>query len=112
MGENSKIEWCHHTANFWIGCTEVSAECDNCYARVLAGRYGWAKWGNDEPRHQTKLNIGKLKSWNSKAKTAGEIHRVFVNSLSDICDRFAPQAWREKVVDFALQSRERLHVQA
>jgi hypothetical protein len=36
MGENSKIEWCRHTFNPWIGCQEMSAACDNCYARVLA----------------------------------------------------------------------------
>lgn len=38
MAENSKIEWCTHTANFWIGCTEVSPECDNCYARTADGQ--------------------------------------------------------------------------
>lgn len=102
MAENTKIEWAHHTANFWIGCTEVSAECDHCYARVLAGRYGWAEWGNDKPRHQTKLTIGKLRSWDKKAKAAGERHRVFVNSLSDVADACAPQEWRNTIVDCAL----------
>lgn len=102
MGENTKIEWAKHTANFWIGCTEVSAECDNCYARILAGRYGWAKWGNDQPRHKTKLTLSKLKNWNRKAKEAGEVHRVFVNSLSDVCDPFVDQKWRDEIVDFAI----------
>lgn len=104
MAENSKIEWTTHTANFWIGCTEVSPECDNCYARTLAGRYGWAKWGNNEPRHRTKLTVGKLRSWDKKAQIAGERHRVFVNSLSDICDSFVEQEWRNDVVDYALQT--------
>lgn len=104
MAENSKIEWTTHSANFWIGCTEVSPECDNCYARVLANRYGWAKWGNEHPRHQTRLTIGKLHSWDKKAKAAGERHRVFVNSLSDICDAFVPQEWRENIIDAALQT--------
>ena len=27
MAENSKIEWCDHTFNPWIGCTKVSAAC-------------------------------------------------------------------------------------
>ncbi len=103
MGENSKIQWCHHTANFWIGCTEVSPECDNCYARTLAARYGWAEWGNDKPRHETKLTIGKLRGWDKKALAAGERHRVFVNSLSDICDAFVDQELRNNVVDAALQ---------
>lgn len=104
MGENSKITWCHHTANWWIGCTEVSPECDSCYARSLAARYGWAEWGNDKERHKTKLTIGKLQGWNRKAKAAGEYHRVFVNSLSDVCDIFAPPAWRDEIMDAALQT--------
>lgn len=104
MAENSKIEWCHHTANFWIGCTEVSPECDNCYARDLAKRYGWAEWGNDKPRYETKLTVGKMRSWDKKALAAGERHRVFVNSLSDICDPFADQELRNNVVDAALQT--------
>lgn len=104
MAENSKIEWCHHTANFWIGCTEVSAECDNCYARILAGRYGWAKWGNDQERHKTKLTVGKLRSWDKKALVAGERHKVFVNSLSDVCDIYAEQEWRNDIVNAALQT--------
>ena len=32
MAENTKIEWCDHTFNPWIGCTKVSPACDNCYA--------------------------------------------------------------------------------
>src|SRR4051812_20302695 len=104
MAENTKIEWATHTANFWIGCTEVSAECDKCYARSLAQRYGWAKWGNDEPRHQTKLTIGKLKSWEKKAIAAGERHRVFVNSLSDVCDKFFDQEWRNNIIDAVVQT--------
>lgn len=104
MGENSKIEWTTHTANFWIGCTEVSAECDNCYARTLAVRYGWAKWGNEHPRHKTKLTQGKLNAWDKKAGLAGERHRVFVNSLSDTCDAKVPQDWRDEIVTSAVST--------
>lgn len=32
MAQNSKIEWTHHTANLWHGCTAVHEGCDNCYA--------------------------------------------------------------------------------
>lgn len=99
MGTNSKIEWCHHTLNYWIGCTEVSAECDSCYARTLAGRYGWAKWGNDEPRHKTSLSTTrKVFAWDKQAALVGERHRVFINSLSDTFDAFVPQEWRDEIV--------------
>ena len=35
MGENSKIEWCDHTFNPWIGCQHVSPGCDHCYAEAM-----------------------------------------------------------------------------
>lgn len=49
--QNTKIEWCDHTFNPWIGCTKVSPGCANCYAavstraRVLraAGQETWGK---------------------------------------------------------------------
>ena len=40
MAENSSIEWTHHTFNPWIGCTKVSAACDNCYAEAWNARFG------------------------------------------------------------------------
>lgn len=32
--KDSKIEWCDHTFNPWMGCTKVSPACDHCYAEV------------------------------------------------------------------------------
>lgn len=40
MAENSKIEWCDHTFNPWVGCTKLSLACDNCYAETWAKRAG------------------------------------------------------------------------
>src|SRR5207247_7039127 len=41
MAENSKIEWCDHTFNPWIGCQKVSPGCDHCYAEHMADhRFG------------------------------------------------------------------------
>jgi protein gp37 len=50
MGENSKIEWCHHTFNPWRGCTKVSPACDMCYAETMSKRNPgvlgiWGKYG-------------------------------------------------------------------
>lgn len=49
--QNSKIEWCDHTANFWSGCTKVSPACAHCYAETLAKRFPhFGKWGAGAPR--------------------------------------------------------------
>ena len=89
MAFDSKIEWTHHTANLWWGCTNVHAGCDNCYAEVWANRYG-VKWGNDVPRREVKGVWGSLLGMQAKAAAVGEIHRVFVGSMMDIFEKPMP----------------------
>ena len=90
MAQNSKIEWTHHTGNLWWGCTEVHAGCDNCYARVLANRWGEKLWGNDVPRRAIKSVWKDLAKYQREAKKVGEIHRVFVGSMMDIFEKSMP----------------------
>lgn len=40
MSEKSAIEWTEATWNPWMGCTKVSAGCDNCYMFSEQRRYG------------------------------------------------------------------------
>lgn len=92
MGQNSKIQWCHHTFNPWIGCQKVSAECEHCYAegetfvRIQRSR-GRELWGNRlrSERHVTSdANWRKPIAWNRAAEQVGERHRVFCASLADV----------------------------
>jgi protein gp37 len=54
MAENSKIEWCDHTFNPWIGCQKVSPGCDHCYAEAMMDtRYGRVQWGPHGERVRT-----------------------------------------------------------
>lgn len=78
MAENSKIEWCDHTFNPWIGCTKVSPGCANCYAETLdRNRYSktlgggtkdtpMSHWGYGAPRHRTST-WGDPVKWNRDA---------------------------------------------
>ena len=51
MGSNSKIEWCDHTFNPWMGCTKVSQGCANCYAEQLMDkRWNKVQWGRQGKR--------------------------------------------------------------
>ena len=90
MATITKIPWCDHTGNFWIGCVEVSAECKNCYARVEAKFYGWAEWGKDTDRYFAKGVWDNVRKWQRDAAKgvlgtlgAGYPHLVFVGSLMD-----------------------------
>lgn len=96
MGENSKIEWTHHTFNPWIGCTKVSPGCTHCYAEAYAKRYGKAQWGPTADRVRTsEANWRKPLAWNRDAMEAGERRRVFCASLADVFEQRADLAsWR------------------
>lgn len=98
MAENSKIEWCDHTVNFWIGCQEVSPACDHCYAKTQNAHWKWVKgWGPDGERRRTSVaNWRKLRKFNRDAKAAGIRAKVFSNSLSDFFDNKVPDAWRQE----------------
>lgn len=90
MAENSKIEWTHHTANLWWGCTKVHSGCDNCYALALAKRYGKDVWGNDKPRRLIQNVWKEIEKYQKQAEAVGEIHRVFVGSMMDIFEKPMP----------------------
>jgi len=90
MAHNSKIEWTHHTANFWWGCTEVHEGCDHCYAETLSKRFGNDVWGNNKPRKIINSVFTELDMFQKTAKEANEIQRVFVGSMMDIFEKPMP----------------------
>lgn len=97
MGENTKIEWAHHTFNPWIGCTKVSAACDNCYAEnMMDHRYGRVRWGAGETRSRTSpANWRKPLAWDRRCAELGIRERVFCASLADVFDNEVPDEWRD-----------------
>jgi protein gp37 len=92
MAENSKIEWTDHTFNPWIGCQNVSAGCDHCYAETLMDkRYGRVQWGpHGERKRTSKANWQKPLQWARSAHSFDHRPRVFCASLADVFDNKAP----------------------
>lgn len=100
MGAETKIEWCHHTFNPWIGCTRVAPECAHCYAERFGDRFG-VKWGPRKPRRRTsESNWRQPLAWDRAAHKAGVVRRVFCASLADVFDDAVPDEWRDDL--FAL----------
>lgn len=95
MGETTKIEWCHHTFNPWIGCTKVAPECAHCYAEeLMALRWRKVEWGDKGTRKRTTTWNDPIK-WNRNAEQSGERRRVFCASLADVFeDREELKFWR------------------
>lgn len=96
MAENSKIEWCHHTFNPWIGCTKVGPGCDHCYAEAdFDKRRHVVQWGAGQPRKRTAPSTWALpQKWNARAERLGVRYRVFCASLADVFDNEVRPAWR------------------
>lgn len=90
MAQDSKIEWCDDTGNLWHGCKEVHEGCDNCYARVMAHRWGRQLWGTDKPRMAIASIWDELKKFEALAVASGKMRRVFVGSMMDIFERPMP----------------------
>lgn len=87
MGENTLIQWAHHTFNPWRGCTRVSAGCDHCYAEAASKRNPavLGEWGDDGTRvTASEAYWRKPIAWDRRAAAAGERHRVFCASLADV----------------------------
>lgn len=86
MGENTKIQWCDHTFNPWIGCTKVSPGCANCYAEAdMDKRRHFASWGPNGTRVMTSAaNWKKPLKWNREAEQDGVKRVVFCASLADV----------------------------
>lgn len=87
MGENSKIQWTHHTFNPWRGCAKVSPGCDHCYAEATSKRNPKVLgiWGTDGTRVIASDAMWREpRRWNLEAVAAGERRRVFCASLADV----------------------------
>jgi protein gp37 len=112
MSEKTKIQWCDHTFNPWIGCAKVSPGCENCYAEVSTpSRAMGIKWGKGQPRQRTSAsNWREPIKWNRHAwicDACGMFHtanadcegvrghrpRVFCASLADWLDDEVPIEW-------------------
>lgn len=95
MAENSKIEWCDHTFNPWVGCQKVSPACDHCYAEAWATRTGQAHLWNGDRRRTSGANWRQPILWNRKAEATGARAKVFCASLADVFDNKADSRWRD-----------------
>lgn len=96
MGENSKIEWTHHTFNPWWGCVKVSEGCANCYAETMAKRTGHNVWGpktTTQRRTFGEKHWAEPLKWNADAQAAGERRRVFCASMADVFEDHTAVVW-------------------
>lgn len=96
---NTKIEWTHHTVNFYWGCSKVSPACENCYAEALDKRYhGGVNWHGQRMPRLEKAREECLKLERRAVKT-GERILCFVESMGDWLDPDVPVEWLAYLLD-------------
>jgi protein gp37 len=87
------------TFNPWIGCTKVSAACDNCYAEVCALKMGvtWGPHGVRKPVSESAW--AAVEALNRRAARLGCRFRVFCASMADVLDNHPsiPQSVRDRL---------------
>jgi protein gp37 len=112
MSANTTIEWTEKTWNPIAGCTVLSPGCHRCYARTMALRLagvaaGAPARGRDPGRLRHYLDVTGDGDWNGKIVPVPEAlaeplgwdrpQTVFVNSMSDLFHKDAPQDFVERV---------------
>jgi protein gp37 len=95
MAQNSAIEWTETTWNPLTGCTKISPGCKHCYAERMSLRLqamGQANYANgfDLTLHEHMLEVPLR--WKKP-------RLVFVNSMSDLFHKDAPEEFIERVFD-------------
>ena len=108
LSDRSKIEWTDATWNPIIGCSPVSAGCDNCYAERMAVRFAEQK-GSNGPLCGYYYNVVNHEGkWNGK--TVLKDHKlhdplpwrkprtIFVCSMGDLFHESVPDEWIDWVM--------------
>ena len=104
----TKISWCDETINPIVGCSKISAGCNNCYAENMARRL--AAMGN--PYYQGVVLSGEgcssFKGWNgttifveSQLEKPYKWHKsrtVFVSSMGDLFHESVWRCWIDDVM--------------
>lgn len=105
MSDNTKIEWTDATWNPVVGCTKVSAGCDNCYAIRTAHRMQAnpnprvsAAYARTEADGEWTGRVNLLEDKLDMPLRWRKPRRIFVNAQSDLFhadvpDEFIARVW-------------------
>ena len=110
MGDKTKIEWTDATWNPVIGCSKVSAGCQNCYAESVAARFAIQhKDGEFKGYYYDVLHFTDYEKWVWSGETvrkdpefnplrARKSRTIFVCSMGDLFHKSVPDEWIDEVM--------------
>lgn len=101
MAEQTKIQWCDHSASPWHGCSKVHEGCDHCYAEAQSVRNPstLGVWGDDGTRIKSKSFISNLRKWNKLGESLGRVQSVFPSICDPFEDRPELKPWRHEMFE-------------
>lgn len=102
----TKIEWAEKTWNAFVGCSNVSPGCKNCYALLMAARqegFGRKQYaGTTRKVNGKRVWTGQInRASDRKAKEPLQVKKPtvwFVNSMSDLFHEGVPPEWIREVI--------------
>lgn len=113
---SSKISWCDETINPVVGCSKISAGCNNCYAENMARRLasiGFAQYQDIIGVERNGIIKGE---WNgSTAFVSSELEKpykwrkprsVFVSSMGDLFHKSVWRCWIDDVLRMVAHNSE------
>ncbi|MCM3420153.1 DUF5131 family protein [Sphingopyxis alaskensis] len=101
MADGSAIEWTDATWNPVTGCTQITAGCDNCYAKRFSERFRGVPGHPFENGFDLTLRPERVRQplmWRRS-------RMIFVNSMSDLFHKEVPR----KFIDEVFQTMEEAH---
>ena len=97
------ISWTDSTWNPTVGCTKISAGCDNCYAEAIVNRYG----GDFSKIIEHPRRLQHVKQFQPIPDGPGFRPRlVFVNSMSDLLHEDISESFRDLVFNAIDEHRQ------
>jgi protein gp37 len=98
--KDTLIGWCHHTINFWWGCTGNWRECAGCYAREFVQKKG----DNFSVLRLKRSPWLEAELLNADAEKRNTHELVFTCSMSDFFHEDADN-WRDEAWDVIRRCR-------
>ena len=93
MSDHSAIEWTDATWGPVVGCTKVSAGCDNCYAERFVNRFAGTR-----PAFPHRFDVVTLRpQFLDLPLRWRKPRRIFVNSLADLFHDDVPDGYIARV---------------
>lgn len=105
----TKISWCDETINPVVGCSKISAGCQNCYAENMAARLASMGMGQYQ-------SVTSFRRWNGltafvpseleKPRKWGKPRSIFISSMGDLFHESVAYGWIDEIMRMVWENKQ------